>query len=126
MNFGNWHRSINESVKSDKYTILEKRDEKGRLIVEGDMDEFLKDLHCISLDKANKKFSELKMKNYKTINEAVKHSDFTEFDKLGDDQKIEIAKTWNEEMQVKYLSREPSLSEEDVFDTLIAKIKSEK
>ena len=65
------------------------------------------------------------MKNYKSINEAVKHGYFTEFDKLGEDKKIEIAKTWNEEMQVKYLSRKPSLSEEDVFDTLIAKIKSE-
>ena len=28
MDFGNWHKSINESVKSDKYTILEKRDKR--------------------------------------------------------------------------------------------------
>lgn len=60
MDFGNWQRSINESIKSDKYTVLEQRDENGRLIVEGDMDEFLKDLHCISLEEANKKFSDLK------------------------------------------------------------------
>ncbi len=62
------------------------------------------------------------MKNYKQINEAIKHGDFSEFDKLDDIQKIEIAKTWNDEMQIKYLSRTPSLSEEEVFDTLIAKM----
>lgn len=61
-----------------------------------------------------------------TINESIRHCDWSEFDKLSDAQKIEIAKTWNDEMQIKYLSREPSLSEKEVFDTLIAKIKNKK
>lgn len=60
------------------------------------------------------------------INESIRHGDWSEFDKLSDAQKIEIAKTWNDEMQIKYLSREPSLSEKEVFDTLIAKIKNKK
>lgn len=66
------------------------------------------------------------MAKYKNINEAVMNGDFTEFDKLDDQKKIEIAKTWNAQMQIKYLSRTPSLSEEEVFDTLISKIKNEK
>lgn len=66
------------------------------------------------------------MDKYNSINEAVKNGDFTEFDKLDDQKKIKIARTWSAQMQIKYLSRTPSLSEEEVFDTLISKIKNEK
>ena len=117
MDFGNRHRSINELVKSDKYTILEKRDKKGRLIIEGDIDEFLKDLHCISLDEANKKFSELKMKNYHQINEAVKHGDFTEFNRLNEDEQIENMKSWTKDMRIKYLSQN-SITDDDLFNEI--------
>lgn len=63
--------------------------------------------------------------DYEDINEAVMNGDFSEFDALDDQKKIEIAKTWNAQMQIKYLSRTPSLSEEEVFDTLISKIRDD-
>lgn len=63
MDFGNWQESTHERLKSDKYIVLEHRDENGRLIVEGDIEEFLKDMHCISLEEANKRLWDLKDKS---------------------------------------------------------------
>ncbi len=60
MDFGNWDRSIHEMARSSKYTVSEKRDDKGRFVVAGDIGAFLKDLHCIELSEAMKKLNELK------------------------------------------------------------------
>ncbi len=63
MDFGNWQDDMHESLKSDKYTVSKERNEKGCYVVEGDMEEFLKDMHCISLEEANKRLWNLKDKS---------------------------------------------------------------
>lgn len=53
----------------------------------------------------------------RSINEAVKNGDFTEFDKLSASEKIGVAKNWTHEIRIKYLSRN-SVSEEELFNEI--------
>ena len=54
------------------------------------------------------------MLNYKSIYEAVKHGDFTEFNMLKEDEKLESMKSWTKEMMIKYLSQN-SLTDDTLF-----------
>lgn len=57
------------------------------------------------------------MKNYKPITEAVKHGDFTEFNRLNEDEKVENMKSWTPQMWDSYYLQN-TISEDDVFDAV--------
>ncbi|MBD5215543.1 MAG: hypothetical protein HDS78_03360 [Bacteroidales bacterium] len=57
------------------------------------------------------------MKNYKSINEAVKHGDFTEFNGLNEDEKVENMKSWTPQMWDSYYLQN-TISEDDVFNAI--------
>lgn len=57
------------------------------------------------------------MNNYKSINEAVKHGDFTEFNRLNEDEKVENMKSWTKDMRIKYLSQN-SITDDDLFNEI--------
>ncbi len=59
MDLGNYKDFLNEltTIKSPKYSVSKQRDDKGRLVVDGDIEAFLKDLHCIELSQAMTKLT---------------------------------------------------------------------
>lgn len=57
------------------------------------------------------------MNNYKSINETVKHGDFTEFNRLNEDEKVENMKSWTKNMRIKYLSQN-SITDDDLFNEI--------
>ena len=56
-------------------------------------------------------------KDYSQINESVKHGDFTEFNMLNEDEKIENMKSWTPQIWDSYYLQN-TISEDDVFDAV--------
>ena len=56
-------------------------------------------------------------KDYSQINESVKHGDFTEFNMLNEDEKIENMKYWTTQIWDSYYLQN-TISEDDVFDAV--------
>lgn len=56
--------------------------------------------------------------DYNTINEAVLRNDFTEFNKLSKTDQKEIQKSWDQAKWLNYMSQEPTISENELFDEL--------
>ena len=54
----------------------------------------------------------------KRIDEDIKNGDFSSFDKLSDEVQNELMSDWDDEMQLKYLSREPTMSQEEFYAQL--------
>lgn len=52
------------------------------------------------------------------INEEIRNGDFSSFDRLPESQQIEIVKSWDDATQLKYLTREPVMSQEEFFAEL--------
>lgn len=58
------------------------------------------------------------MKNYKSINEAVLNNDFSLFNQLNEKEQKEAQKFWDQTMWLNYMSLEPTISEEDLYNEL--------
>lgn len=54
----------------------------------------------------------------KHINEDIKRGDFSSFDKLTEEKQVSLMKNWDDDMQLKYLMREPTISQEDFYGQL--------
>lgn len=52
------------------------------------------------------------------INEEIRNGDFSSFDRLNEEMQSELITEWNDDMQLKYLSREPTMSQEEFFAEL--------
>lgn len=52
------------------------------------------------------------------INEEIRNGDFSSFDRLNEEMQSELITEWNDDMQLKYLSREPAMSQEEFFAEL--------
>lgn len=52
------------------------------------------------------------------INEDIKYGDFSSFDKLNEEMQNELMTEWDDDMQLKYLSREPTMSQEEFYTQL--------
>lgn len=53
-----------------------------------------------------------------TILEEIRNGDFSSFDKLSEDNQTAIMKIWDDEIQLKYLMREPTISQEEFYKQL--------
>lgn len=58
------------------------------------------------------------MKDFKHINEAVLNNDFSLFNQLNEDDQKQVQKTWNQTMWLNYMSQEPTISDDDLFNEL--------
>lgn len=56
--------------------------------------------------------------DYNTINQAALRNDFTEFNKLSKTDQKEIQKSWDQTKWLNYMSQEPTISENELFDEL--------
>ena len=56
--------------------------------------------------------------NYKSINEAVLNNDFSSFNQLDEYDQKQVQKTWNQTMWLNYMSQEPTISDDDLFNEL--------
>lgn len=54
----------------------------------------------------------------KKVLEDIKRGDFSSFERLNDRQKGEIASKWTPEIQMAYLTRHTTMSEEEFFKKL--------
>lgn len=54
----------------------------------------------------------------KHINEEIKYGDFSSFDKLTEEKQVSLMKNWDDDMQLKYLMREPTISQEEFYEQL--------
>lgn len=53
--------------------------------------------------------------NKKTITEEIEGGNFDNFARLPEKEQVKLMATWNHEMRLKYLTREPAMSEDEFF-----------
>ena len=89
-----------------------------------DLEEARKHLHA-KIDKMEETMTTPKTarisrenKQKEQINEEIRHGDFSSFDKLSDEVQNELMSDWDDELQLKYLSREPTMSQEEFYAQL--------
>ena len=58
------------------------------------------------------------MTAYTDINEAVLNNVFSSFNQLNEDEQKEVQKTWDQTMWLNYMSQEPTISDDDLFNEL--------
>lgn len=54
----------------------------------------------------------------KHINEEILKGDYSSFDRLTEPQQAELVESWTDEMKLKYLTRNPAMTEEEFFAEL--------
>lgn len=52
------------------------------------------------------------------LNEEIQHSNFTSFDRLTEEIQNELMSEWDDDMQLRYISREATMSQEEFYAQL--------